>query len=95
MATSRQIKCINKPLRQDSHQRITHIGGDWGTYGNRIKITEEEGIRHIEQGIYNYHVKVGNRDVNVFISTHNGRKYLRTTSDDTTVDNLLSLPECS
>ena len=95
MAISRQVKCVNKPDRPSPQQRITHIGGDWGTQGNRIKVTEDNAIRHIEQGIYTYHVKVGSRDVNVYISSHNGRKYLRTVSDDITTDNLLNLPECS
>ena len=53
MATSRQVKCIVQESWKYRHERITHVGGDWG------KITEAEAIRHIEQSIYSYHVKVG------------------------------------
>lgn len=94
MAISREVKCINKPDRESAYQRITHLGGDWGAGGSRIKVTEDDAIKHIESGLYTYHVKTAYRDVNVFVSSNNGRKYLRTTSDDTTKDNLLSLPEC-
>jgi len=86
---NRQVKCINKNNRQSHYERISHIGGDWGT------ISETLAIDQIEQGIYNYHVKVGTNDVKVFVAKHLGNKYLRTIADFTKVDNLLSLPECS
>jgi hypothetical protein len=92
---SRRVKCITKRDRQDRHERISHIGGDWGRYGQPIKITEEEAIRDIELGIFQYHVTVNNYNVKVIISFNNGRKYLKTENDTTTVDNLLSLPECN
>ena len=95
MATSRQVKCITKTNRTSRHERISHIGGDWGNYGQRIKITEAQAINEIKAGTYNYHVKVGYNDVKVIIATYSGREYLKTESDSTTVDNLLSLPECS
>jgi hypothetical protein len=38
--------------------------------------------------------RVGNYDVKVIIATYLGREYLKTESDTTTVDNLLSLPDC-
>jgi len=85
---SKQVKCINKTNRQDRHERISHIGGDWG------KITESEAIRQVKLDRNAYHVKVGNYDVRVVIATHLGREYLKTESDSSTVDNLLSLPEC-
>ncbi|HWB24814.1 MAG TPA: DUF3892 domain-containing protein [Chitinophagaceae bacterium] len=88
MPTSRQVKCINKTDRQNRHERISSIGGDWG------KVAESTAIHHIENGIYNYHVKVNGYDTNVVIREHLGRKYLKTVSDTTLVDNLLSLPEC-
>jgi hypothetical protein len=95
MPVSRRVECVNKPTnRSNPHQRITHLGGYWGPYGTRAKVTEDEAIRDIENDWYKYHVVAGGRDVNIFVSSHNGHKYLRTTSDDTTKDNLLSLPEC-
>lgn len=88
MAISRQIKCINKSDRYNPHERIISVGGDWG------KISQPEAIRSIENGTYSYFVKVGIYDAKVIIATHNGNKYLKTDRDTTTVDNLLSLPEC-
>jgi hypothetical protein len=94
MATSRQVKCINKTDRLNRHERISHIGGDWGYNGMRIRITEAQAIDDIKTGNYSYHVRVGSFDVKVIIASYLGREYLKTESDSTLVDNLLSLPEC-
>ena len=88
MATSRQVKCINKTDRPNRHERIRNIGGDWG------KVSESDAITQIKNGTYAYHVRVGYNDVKVIIAYHLERPYLKTESDTTTVDNLLSLPEC-
>jgi hypothetical protein len=88
MATSRQVKCINKTDRQSRHERIGSIGGDWG------KISEAIAIIDIEKGAYSYFTLVNNNRANVIIATHLGRKYLKTDRDTTLVDNLLSLNEC-
>jgi hypothetical protein len=85
---SKQVKCINKTDRTSRHERISHIGGDWG------RITETEAIRQIHLDRNAYHVKVGNYDTRVTIAIHLGREYLKTESDTTIVDNLLSLKEC-
>ena len=83
MAISRQVKCINKTDRPSRHERISHIGGDWGYNGARIRITETQAIADIKAGTYNYHVRVGNNDVKVIIAIHLGREYLKTESDST------------
>ena len=94
MATSRQVKCISKNDKLNRRERITHIGGDWGFGNTRIKITEAQAIEDIEQDNYAYHVKVDQRDVKVIIAVYSGRKYLKTESDTTIVNDLLSLSEC-
>lgn len=88
MATLRQIKCINKTNRSDPHERIQNIGGDWG------KVSQPEGIRLTENGMYQYFVNVSGNQVNVIVATHNGHKYLKTTNDGLQPNNLLSLPQC-
>jgi hypothetical protein len=88
MSTLRQIKCITKTNRSSPHERISHVGGDWG------KITTDEAIRLIENDTYNYHVKVGFSDAKVIVAKHEGNKYLKTVADTTYVDNLLSLLQC-
>ena len=94
MASSHQIGCINKDVRQDPYNRITHVGGLGGD-GKAWKLTLDEAIAGIESGKWKFFTKVGGhvRDVVVVKPSH-GRKYLRTTADQDTPDNLLSLPEC-
>lgn len=88
MPISRQVKCINKGDRFNPHTRITSIGGDeW-------KETQPNAIRQIQALTHSYWVRVNGNVVNVIVAFHNGNPYLKTESDTTTVDNLLSLPEC-
>jgi hypothetical protein len=88
MATSRQVKCINKGDRYNPHTRITHIGGDgW-------KETQLSAIGQIQTGTYAYWVSVGGLVANVIVAFHNTNRYLKTDKDSSTVDNLLSLKEC-
>ena len=70
------------------HERIRNIGGEWG------KTSQSSAINDIETNTHTYHVRVGYNDVKVIVATHLGNKYLKTENDTTTVDNLLSLPEC-
>lgn len=85
---SLQVTCITKRgSHYDPHERIQAIGGA-GWYHS-----EDEAISNIERGIHSYYVSVS-RTVAVIVATHNGRKYLKTTADGYSPDNLLALPEC-
>ena len=89
MATRRQVTCINKSNRTSPEERIQNIGGSgW-------KTSVDDAIRYIENGTYAYYVSVGGHSVDVIVATRNGRKYVKTTNDGDTPDNLLSLPECT
>jgi hypothetical protein len=91
---SNQVLCINKSDRMNPHERITHIGGINNT-GQRWRITQEEAIQGIESGKWQFHVRVGLRDVEVIVATSQyGNKYIKTVADDYQPNNLLSLPEC-
>jgi len=93
MATRHKIGCINKDIRQDKYNRITHVGGVGG--GKQWKLTLDEAINGIESGQWAFYTHVGGHERDVVVVTpRNGRKYLRTTADQDTPDNLLSLPEC-
>ena len=88
MATQRQVKCINKSNRYNPHERILSIGGDWG------KVSQQTAISQIQNGTHSYYVSEGFITAWVIVASHNGNLYLKTDRDNTTVDNLLSLPEC-
>ena len=91
MAVSAQIKCINKNPRAPVHQRITDIGG----YTDRAwKITVEDAIDHIESGAWEFYALVNGERQKVIVSSHAGRKYLKTETDDDSPDTLLRLPDC-
>ena len=93
MATRHQISCINKNDRQSAHERISHVGGI-NNDKSRWKLTEDEAIRAIENGTYEFYVMNKGYSANVIVATRLGRKYLKTVNDGEQPDNLLSLPEC-
>jgi hypothetical protein len=90
MATPRRVTCVKR-----THEKITHIGGPWGPYGECKIVTELEAIRLMNAGIYVYHVDVRGTDVKVIEAHDKGVPYLRTAPDASKIDNLAALPDCS
>jgi hypothetical protein len=85
MAT--EITCIVRD-GSDPDNRIDSVGGSgWSK-------PEDTVIAEIENGSETYFVDVGGNQVQVEVAEREGRKYLRTDSDQTTENNLLSLPDC-
>ena len=83
-----QVKCINKLPRNDTHEGITHLGGDG------FKHTRAQVIQMIEAGTNKFHTLVrGNRATVGVVDGPNG-KYVRTYADGKWNDNLLALYEC-
>jgi predicted aspartyl protease len=93
-AMSNQTLCINKSNRMDPHERITHMGGI-NDQGQRWRVTQEEAIQGIESGKWQFHVRVGLRDVRIVIAVSPyGNEYIKTEADQFQPSNLLNLPEC-
>jgi len=94
MATSHQIRCINKSDRFNPHERITHVGGT-NAETKRWKITQEDAINAIETDKWKFYVSIDGDSVWVIVAVSAaGNKYLKTQNDGDQPNNLLSLPEC-
>jgi uncharacterized protein DUF3892 len=83
-----QVTCINKQPRNDTHEGITHLGG------NGWRHTRGEIVFNIDNGVHTYYTLVNGRRAEV--KTRNGQngKYVQTVADGYWTDNLLAMPEC-
>jgi hypothetical protein len=94
MAKNAQIKCVNKRDRENPWERILNVGGV-NPDGSRWKQTQEQTIREIETGEWNFYVSVNGDSVWVVVATSRfGHKYIKTEPDGDLPNNLLRLPEC-
>ncbi len=84
-----QVKCINKLPRNNTHEGITHLGGD------RWKWTRSQVITSIEGKTNTFFTMVGGNRATVGVVNGANGKYLRTHADGKYNDNLLALPECA
>ncbi|WP_159013927.1 DUF3892 domain-containing protein [Acidisoma sp. S159] len=83
-----QVKCINKQLRNDTHEGITHLGGaGW-------KWTRAEVIQSIEGRTNTFFTYVNGKRAEVGVVPGPNGKYVRTHADGYYNDNLLALMEC-
>jgi hypothetical protein len=92
MAARIRIRCVTRTDRPDPHERISHIGGALGDH--RWRQSHEQTIREIENGDYQYYVEQEGQSLEVIVAVHNGKKYIKTTTDGENQDQLLRLPEC-
>ena len=90
--TTYRVDCINKPNRLDPTSRISNLGG---TYPYYWKKTEDDVIHGIQYMGDVYFTNVGEKVAILEVVQGPHRKYLRTAPDNSIVDNLLYLPECS
>jgi hypothetical protein len=93
MAQRVEIMCINKSDRQNPHERIRNVGGA-NANNTRWKMSEEAAIQGIDAGKWDFFTRSGSKTAEVIVAVHLGRRYLKTTADGITPDNLLALPEC-
>tara|TARA_B100000315_G_C14460223_1_gene533382 strand:- start:167 stop:457 length:291 start_codon:yes stop_codon:yes gene_type:complete len=93
-AKTQTIRCINKDDRKNPYERIINVGGK-NADGGRWKQSQQQTIRDIDPGAWEYFVGSGRDRVKVItaISPY-GNKYIKTEADGKEPNNLLSLPEC-
>jgi Protein of unknown function (DUF3892)/Resolvase, N terminal domain len=60
----------------------------------RWKVSEDDAIRGIDTGKWDFYTHVDGRTADVIIAVHLGQKYLKTKADGVHPDNLLTLNEC-
>ena len=93
MATSIEIRCINKSDHPNPYERILNVGGV-NADGTRWKLSQTEAIHSIVKDTYLFYVRQERKIVYVVIAKQSGWKYLKTTKDGDQPDHLLSLSEC-
>ena len=63
--------------------------------GKRWKLSQEDAIKGINNGTYEFYVNVDGSEVEVIVAkSQYGNLYLKTEADGEQPNNLLSLPEC-
>lgn len=67
---------------------ITGLCGDWG------EVDKATAVRHIENKTHRYFVREQTPEVDVRVVTEGSTKYLRTTADSSSKNNLDNLPDC-
>jgi hypothetical protein len=85
-----RVTCINKLPRNDTHEGITHLGG------NNWRWSREQVLQFIKSGQHSFHtLESGKRaEVRVVEGPKIPNPYLRTHADDVWRNDLLALPEC-
>jgi Protein of unknown function (DUF3892) len=82
-----QITCINKQPRNDTHEGITHVGGEgW-------RLPRSEVVMMIRNGTHSFFTLVNGKRATVGVPQNTN--YLRTHGDGYYNNDLLALPECS
>lgn len=87
MAGTYQVTC-HKPDNADKDRRLQGVGAP-GWYR-----TIDQMIMLIEGGDRFWTVDQSGNSVWIIVSSRNGRKYIKTTSDGLEPNNLLALPHC-
>lgn len=88
MAQRVEVHCSRKENGQ-----VTGIGGI-NPNGSRWFLTEPQAIEGIEQGKWEFFIRVNGREVKIYVVRRNGRKHLWTDPDGYRPNNLAELPEC-
>jgi hypothetical protein len=98
---ARQITCISKRTElDDPKENIQYVGGVHVPSGFGFRMYQRDVITRIENGEHFFVMAPDGQQAQVIVRTHfppwapQGTKYITTAADNTTADNLLSLPRC-
>ena len=81
-----EIRCLAKSLRR-------LCGED--AEGKHWQLSESEAIAGLQNGSWNFHIRVAGRDIPIVIAADvAGRKFLAARINGKITDDLLSLPDC-
>jgi len=83
-----RVKCINKQPRNDTHEGITHLGGDGWRW------TRQQVVDSIRAKTNTFYTLVGGTRANLGVVDGPRGPYVRTYADGKWNDNLLALIEC-
>ena len=93
MPHAQTIRCVNKGHGRQPHERILNVGG-LNEDGSRWKQSQQQTIKEIEDGSWEYYSQFTWRRDRIIVATYLGRKYLKAIGDELHPDTLLALPEC-
>jgi hypothetical protein len=85
------VTCVDKEKERDGLERVRMVGGG---VRDPWKMSERDAIRGIENGDWIMQRNLKTKAEPIVVSSKDGRKYLRSTSDGPQQDALLLLPEC-
>ncbi len=84
-----QVTCINKQPRNNSHEGITHLGGQGWNW------TRQQVVDSINNRTNTFFTWVNGKRADVGVVKGPNGDYVRTHADGVWSDNLLALPECA
>ena len=92
MPDARQILWIDKTGSEAAHERIAHVSG-LGPGGAVWTFTQAEAVAEAEAGTWRFYASVWGRAVWIVVASDAaGRKFLKTETDGSQPNNLLTLP---
>jgi hypothetical protein len=94
MPHSQTIRCVNKGYGRLPHERILNVGGI-NEDGSRWKQSQQQTVKEIEDGAWEYHSQLTWRRERIVVATYLGQKYIKGYEDDIQPNTLLALPDCT
>jgi hypothetical protein len=92
MAARIEVIFVKKQDSDNPNERIITIGGV-NNNDTRWRLTQDQAIRGIEDGLYSFYVDEDGQAIDVVVGVHDGKKYLKAGTNGTGKDHLLELPE--